>query len=326
MIGVRARSELPTLGRTLQGGGRRGPAGDRLRHEVEVSGADLLLVLRRGVSIVGECELVLLEAHVRAHPLVGVAARELEHRRVQRVEPRERHELEAVAHRRELLLEPSDLTVVECCFQLKEGEQLYASIVSGCSWRIASANIRASSMSGVDVSHQRRSANGAYARPRAIAASIPPRTRKKPSGVRSPARKPRSRSSTSVVRSAAESASVRAITRVGTSATSSARRAAVSVRTNCSVGASTLPPRCPHFFSDASWSSKCTPAAPASIIAVISSNAFRVPPNPASASATIGTSQSRSAPPPVHAIWSARRSALLIRRTTAGTELAGYRD
>ena len=44
----------------------------------------------------------------------------------------------------------------------------------------------------------------------------------------------------------------------------------------------------PHFFTDASWSSKCTPAAPASIIAFISSNAFNTPPKPASASATIG--------------------------------------
>ncbi|CPU67000.1 Uncharacterised protein [Mycobacteroides abscessus] len=37
------------------------------------------------------------------------------------------------------------------------------------------------------------------------------------------------------------------------------------------VGTSTLPPRCPHFFSDASWSSQCTPAAPAAIIECMSS-------------------------------------------------------
>ena len=65
----------------------------------------------------------------------------------------------------------------------------------------------------------------------------------------------------------------------------------MSVRTNCAVGTSTLPPRWPHFFSDASWSSKCTPAAPASIIDFISSNALSGPPKPASASATIGASQ-----------------------------------
>ena len=47
----------------------------------------------------------------------------------------------------------------------------------------------------------------------------------------------------------------------------------------------------PHFFSEASWSSKCTPAAPASIIAFISSKALSGPPKPASASATMGANQ-----------------------------------
>ena len=128
----------------------------------------------------------------------------------------------------------------------------------------------------------------------------PPRCRRErgrtPPAVRSPVRNARSRSSTSLVSSVAASASVRATSTVGTPATSAASRAALSVRTNCDVGTSTLPPRWPHFFSDASWSSKCTPAAPASIIPVISSNAFSGPPKPASASATIGTSQSRSLP------------------------------
>ena len=36
----------------------------------------------------------------------------------------------------------------------------------------------------------------------------------------------------------------------------------------------------PHFLTDASWSSKWTPAAPASIIAFISSKALSTPPNP----------------------------------------------
>jgi hypothetical protein len=112
-------------------------------------------------------------------------------------------------------------------------------------------------------------------------------------GVRSPVRNSWSRSSTSLVISVALSASVRATRIVGTSHTSAASRAAVSVRTNWLVGTSTLPPRCPHFFSDASWSSKWTPAAPASTNALISSKALRGPPNPASASATIGASQWR---------------------------------
>ena len=82
---------------------------------------------------------------------------------------------------------------------------------------------------------------------------------------------------------------MRATTRVGTPSTSAASRAASSVRMNWPVGTSTLPPRWPHFFSDESWSSKWTPAAPASIIPFISSNAFSGPPKPASASATIGS-------------------------------------
>ena len=70
---------------------------------------------------------------------------------------------------------------------------------------------------------------------------------------------------------------------------------------NVWVGTRTLPPRWPHFFSEASWSSKCTPDAPASIMPFISSNAFSGPPKPASASATIGTKKSNFSPP--SAVW-----------------------
>jgi hypothetical protein len=152
---------------------------------------------------------------------------------------------------------------------------------------------------------------------------------KKPSLVRSPVRNGRSRSSTSLVKRPAASASVRATSSVGTPETSAASRAAFRVRTNVCVGTSTLPPRWPHFFSLASWSSKCTPEAPASIICFISSNALSGPPKPASASATIGANQCVGSPPtPVCApsmcaIWSARCSAWLMRFTTAGTELLG---
>lgn len=94
---------------------------------------------------------------------------------------------------------------------------------------------------------------------------------KKPSGVRVPSRNGRSRSSTSLVMRLAASESVRAMMMLGTPATSAARRAALSVRMCCEVGISTLPPMCPHFFSLASWSSQCTPAAPAAIMEVMSS-------------------------------------------------------
>ena len=101
-------------------------------------------------------------------------------------------------------------------------------------------------------------------------------------------------SSTSEVTRSAASASVRASSTVGTPITSAARRAAISFCTASCVGTSTLPPMWPHFFTEASWSSKCTPAAPASIIAFISSKAFSTPPKPDSASATIGANQSMS--------------------------------
>ncbi len=127
----------------------------------------------------------------------------------------------------------------------------------------------------------------------------------------------------SLVSSVAPRESVRATMMVGTPRISAASRAATSVRMCWLVGTSTLPPMWPHFFSEESWSSQCTPAAPASIIAFISSKAFSGPPNPASASATIGTIQSMSSLPSDQAIWSARRSALLMRCTTAGTELTG---
>jgi hypothetical protein len=55
----------------------------------------------------------------------------------------------------------------------------------------------------------------------------------------------------------------------------------------------------------------------------ISSKALSGPPKPASASATIGATQWVESSPSACAIWSARRSAALIRRASAGPELAG---
>ena len=116
------------------------------------------------------------------------------------------------------------------------------------------------------------------------------------------------------------------MTMVGTPSTSAAKRAASSFCTDSWVGSSTLPPMWPHFLADESWSSKCTPAAPASIMPFISSKALSTPPKPASASATMGRNQSMLSSPSAWWIWSARASALLSRRTVLGTLSAGYRD
>ena len=59
-----------------------------------------------------------------------------------------------------------------------------------------------------------------------------------------------------IARTDALSASVRATSIVGTPLTSAASRAASRFRIAAWVGIRTLPPRWPHFFSDASWSSK----------------------------------------------------------------------
>ncbi len=133
-----------------------------------------------------------------------------------------------------------------------------------------------------------------------------------------------SRSSTSLVSRVAAWASVRAMTRVETPQTSAARRAALSVLTCCEVGIRTFPPRWPHFFSEASWSSQWTPAAPAAIMPFISSKALSTPPKPASASATMGASQwGASSTPSAQVIWSARSSALLIRRDDGRHRVGG---
>src|SRR5438270_693921 len=67
------------------------------------------LLLHRGVAVVAlGLELALLQLGVRRHTAVAIFARQLEHRRVERVETGERDELELVAHRREARLEFRD--------------------------------------------------------------------------------------------------------------------------------------------------------------------------------------------------------------------------
>ena len=149
--------------------------------------------------------------------------------------------------------------------------------------------------------------------------------RKNPSGVRSPDRNGRSRSSTSVVSSCALSASVRHNSTVGTPSTSDASRAAFRVRMCWLIGTSTLPPRWPHFFSLASWSSKCTPAAPAAIIVAHQLVGVQRAAEPGLRVGDHRRHPLRRVTELLRswAIWSARRSALLIRLTTCGTESTG---
>src|SRR5690606_35134 len=97
--------ELLLLGRPRQGRGGRLPAFDRLRDGVEVTRADLSLVLDRGEPQFCRREFLLLQLHEGAHLATCVAMRQFEHAVVERVEARQRDELEAVTHGTELALE-----------------------------------------------------------------------------------------------------------------------------------------------------------------------------------------------------------------------------
>src|SRR5690606_4129984 len=108
-----AALELLLLGRALERDGGRLAALDDLGHRVEVAGTDLALVLDRGEALPRRLEFGLLELDERAHLPAGVTVGELEHRVVERVEAGQGDELEAVAHRRKLLLEAGDGGVVE---------------------------------------------------------------------------------------------------------------------------------------------------------------------------------------------------------------------
>ena len=107
------RVELLFLGRTLERGRRRLALLDRLRHRVEIAGADFALVLDGREAAIGGGEFLLLKLDECAHLVSRVVVREIEHRIVERVEAGERDELEPVAVAGDLALELRDRRVVE---------------------------------------------------------------------------------------------------------------------------------------------------------------------------------------------------------------------
>src|SRR5581483_3360420 len=105
--------ELRSLGRSVERERGGSASAHHLGHEVEVARPDLGLVPGRRVAERCQLELPLLETNVGGHALASVCVRQLEHRRVQRVEPGEGDELEAVAHPGELVGEPGDRSLVQ---------------------------------------------------------------------------------------------------------------------------------------------------------------------------------------------------------------------
>src|SRR5690348_72877 len=101
--------ELLGFGRALERGGLRLSAGDREIDRVEITSADLALVLDRGVAVPLGRELGLLQLAISRHAALAEGASKLEARIVEAVEARQRDELVLVAHGRDRFLEVLDL-------------------------------------------------------------------------------------------------------------------------------------------------------------------------------------------------------------------------
>src|SRR5437879_3317080 len=89
-----------------EGGG--GPAGDHLAYVIEIFRTNEGLVFDRAIPLFPGSEFFVLQLRVRRHPPVFVILRKPEHGEIQRMETRERDELEAVAHAGEFGLEACD--------------------------------------------------------------------------------------------------------------------------------------------------------------------------------------------------------------------------
>src|SRR5438045_1173510 len=101
-------TKLRFLGRTAERRGRAFAAGDGSRDRVEITGADLVLVLRRRIPALGGREFGFLQFGIGSHTASGIAMRQIEHRIIERVKSGESDELKFVAHRGELALESVD--------------------------------------------------------------------------------------------------------------------------------------------------------------------------------------------------------------------------
>ena len=79
-------------------------------------------MLYRLVSVLALlAKLILLYLGIRRHAAFLVASRQLEHAQIQRVETRQRDELEFVSHRGELCLETCDGGIVQLLFPVERG-------------------------------------------------------------------------------------------------------------------------------------------------------------------------------------------------------------
>src|SRR2546422_6908148 len=98
---------------------------------VEVLSPDEGLVLDRPISSFPRRELRVLQLRIRGHAARGVLVRELEHREVERVEPGEGHELEAIPHPCEVVLEPRDARRIQFLPPVERGRAVVGEEFSG---------------------------------------------------------------------------------------------------------------------------------------------------------------------------------------------------
>ena len=104
---------------------------------------------------------------------LGIGVCQVKHVEPHAVDTCQGDELELVAHIRQLLLEAGNSFVVEVFLPVERRRAVISQQFARIFRVEACAKRRASSRSGVEVSHHTRSAYGAYARPRLIACSIP---------------------------------------------------------------------------------------------------------------------------------------------------------
>jgi hypothetical protein len=224
-------------------------------------------VAHGGEAALGGGELGLLQLDEGAHVAARVAVRQVEHRVVERVEAGQGDELELVAHRRQLVLEARDGGVVEVLLPVEGGravvgQQLARELrVDGFGELARELQVRLAGLAPHQVGVGRV---GQAAADRLLDARL--------------------RLVEAFDRALAGDEGLvvgvdvggEQVGGLGVGARDQQRRHAEHVggqargdellHASC-VGTSTLPPMWPHFFTLASWSSKCTPAAPASIIA-----------------------------------------------------------
>ena len=107
------------------------PARDRHRDLVEIAGADFALVAGGGEAVRLGSEFRLLHLGIGAHAAIAIPAGQLEHRQVERVETRQRDELELVAHRSELALELLDRVRIEILAPVERGRAVIGQQLAG---------------------------------------------------------------------------------------------------------------------------------------------------------------------------------------------------